>query len=448
MKPEDKSFNEEAAGKQTTLPTRRDFVKTAAVAAASLAAASLVPSARAFSSSARTIKVGLVSPRTGPISAFAAADDFVIAGVRKAIGDSVVVNGVRHPIEIIMKDSQSNPNRAAEVASSLIKSDQVDLLIASYASETVNPVSDQAEINGVPCITSCCPWQAYFFGRGGKPDKGFDWTYHFCWGLEDVIVSYLSMWHGLPTNKVIGGLWGNDGDGNAFADRERGLPPAILANGFKLVDPGRFNPMTNDFSAQISMFKQADAQILTGNLPPSAFSTFWSQAAQQGYRPKICTMAKALLFPSTLDALGDRGNNLTTELWWNPHYPFKSSLTGQSPAEFAAQWEKETGKQWTQPMGFQHSLLEVTIDTLRRTKNIDKPESILEAIRTTKLDTIMGSIQWTGQPVKNICRTPLVGGQWVRTPGKKFMYDLLVVNNENNKRISAQVPMKPVGYAG
>ena len=128
-------------------------------------------------------------------------------------------------------------------------------------------------------------------------------------------------------------------------------------------------------------------------LPPPAFTTFWSQAAQQGFKPKIVTMAKALLFPTTLDALGERGNNLTCELWWTPHFPFKSGLTGQSPAQFAAQWEKETGKQFTEPIGFQHSLFEVTIDTLRRTKNIDKPESILEAIRTTNLDTIMGHIQ-------------------------------------------------------
>ena len=227
MNPENKSPNEEQVVEQKTLPTRRDFVKTAAVAAASLAAGSLVPSARAFTSANRTIKVGWVSPKTGPISAFAAADDFVLAGIRKAIGDGVVVNGVKHPVEFIVKDSRSDPNRAAEVASSLIKSDNVDLIIAAMAPETTNPVADQAELNGTPCITSGTPWQAYFFARGGKPDKGFEWTYHFCWGLEDVTTSYLGMWRSVPTNKVIGALWGNDGDGNAFADPEHGLPPAI-----------------------------------------------------------------------------------------------------------------------------------------------------------------------------------------------------------------------------
>jgi branched-chain amino acid transport system substrate-binding protein len=448
MNPEDKLLKEEAAAEQKTSPTRRDFVKTAAVAAASLAAGSLISSRRSITASAaspRLIKVGWVSPKTGPIAGFAAADDFVLAGVRKAIGDRVVVNGVSHPIEFIVKDSRSDPNRAAEVASSLIKSDNVDLIIAAMAPETTNPVADQAELNGVPCITSGTPWQAYFFGRGGKPDKGFDWTYHFCWGIEDCITSYLGMWNAIPTNRVVGALWGNDGDGNAFADPERGLKPAILKNGFKLIDPGRFDIMTNDFTAQISTFKKAQVEILTGNLPPSAFATFLSQAAQQGFKPKIDTMGKALLFPTTLDSLGELGHNLTCELWWNTHFPFRSSLTGQLPAELAAQWEAQTGKQFTQPIGFQHSLFEVTVDVLRRTKKIDSPESILEAIRTTNLDTIMSRIKF-GQPVKNVCRTPLVGGQWVRTRGKKFMYECLVVNNDNNKLISAQAPMKPIVY--
>jgi len=45
-------------------------------------------------------------------------------------------------------------------------------------------VSDQAEINEVPCITTDCPWQPYFFGRNGVPGEGFENTYHFFWGLE------------------------------------------------------------------------------------------------------------------------------------------------------------------------------------------------------------------------------------------------------------------------
>jgi branched-chain amino acid transport system substrate-binding protein len=425
-------------------PSRRQFMKKTAAAAVVAAAGPSILSTYSHAATGRPIKIGFVSPKTGPLADFAQADDFVLGGIRKLWANGLVVNGVTHPIQIIERDSRSDPNRAAEVTSALIKSDKVDLITTANTPETVNPVSDQAEINGVPCVTSDAPWQPYFFGRGGKPDKGFDWTYHFFWGAEDMIAVFTSMWASIPTNKVVGGLWGNDADGNAFSDPKMGFPPVLAQKGFKLVDPGRFNPMTNDFSAQISAFKKGNVEILTGVLPPPAFSTFWSQAAQQGFKPKIATVAKALLFPAAIDALGGRGAGLSTEVWWTPNHPFKSSLTGQSAAQWCAEYEKVTKRQWTQPIGFKHALFEVIADVLKRVKNIDKPEAIRDAIAATNMDTLVGHVQWTGKPVKNVCRTPLVGGQWVK--GKKYKYDLIVVDNENAKNIPKQGSLKPISY--
>ena len=187
----------------------------------------------------------------------------------------------------------------------------------------------------MPCVTTNCPWQPYFFGRKGDPAKGFTWTYQFFWGLEDVIAAFLALWDGAPTNKVVGGLFPNDADGNAWGDKERGLPPALAAAGYKLLDPGRYQLMNNDFSSQIAAFKAAGAEIVTGNMIPPDFATFWSQAAQQGFKPKIVTIGKALLFPSVINSLGARGNGLTTEIWWTPNHPFKSGLTGQSCKQLA-----------------------------------------------------------------------------------------------------------------
>jgi branched-chain amino acid transport system substrate-binding protein len=37
----------------------------------------------------------------------------------------ITVAGEQHPVEILYRDSQSNPNRAAEVAAQLINNDRV-----------------------------------------------------------------------------------------------------------------------------------------------------------------------------------------------------------------------------------------------------------------------------------------------------------------------------------
>jgi branched-chain amino acid transport system substrate-binding protein len=408
---------------QSRRVSRRAVVKTG-LGALALPLAWRVRPARA---QARPIKIGFVSPRTGPLAGFGEADPFILDQVRAVLANGLQNDGKSYQVQIIAKDSQSNASRASEVASELILGDKVDLIVAAATPDTTNPVADQAEVNEVPCITTNCPWQPYFFGRKGDPKTGFKWTYHFFWGLEDVIGAFLALWDEAPTNKVVGGLFPNDADGNAWGDPKLGLPPALEKAGYKLLDPGRYQVMNNDFTSQISAFKAAGAEIVTGNMIPPDFATFWSQAAQQGFKPKIVTIGKALLFPSVIDSLGPRGNGLTSEIWWTPNHPYKSGLTSQSAAQLTEAYTKASGRPWTQPIGFQHALFEIAIDVLKRAKNPQDSKSILEAIVATDYHSIVGPVKWSGQPVKNVTKTPLVAGQWQRK-GDKF--ELVIAENK------------------
>ncbi|WP_176084656.1 ABC transporter substrate-binding protein [Martelella sp. HB161492] len=402
---------------------RRTFLSGAATL---IAAPAILRHTRAYASEP-TVKLGFVSPRTGPLAGFAEADDYILEGVRQRLEGGIANNGKTYQVEIIVKDSQSNPNRAAEVASDLILDDEVDILLAAATPDTVNPVADQAELNQVPCITTNCPWQPYYFGRGGTPTQGFEYTYHFFWGLEDVINVFLAMWGASGVEKTVGGLFPNDADGNAWGDAKLGLPPALSGAGYTLVDPGRYQPMSNDFTNQINLFKQAGCDIVTGNMIPPDFGTFWSQAAQQGFAPKIVTIGKALLFPSVINGLGARGNGLTCEVWWSPSHPFTSSLTGESAADLADGYTKATGRVWTQPIGYQHALFEVVANVIARAADLDDPMAIIDATVQTNLPTIVGQVNWSDGPVRNVTKTPLVGGQWQMQPDKSF--DLKIVTN-------------------
>src|SRR5690349_6715671 len=401
---------------------RRTLIKTGVGAIAAPAILNVIP----VNAQSRVIKIGHVSPRTGPIAPFGEADPYILEQIQKLVEKGISNGGRTYPVQIISKDSQSSTSRASEVAAELILRDKVDLIVAASTPDTTNPVADQAEVNEVPCVTTDCPWQPYFFGRKGDPAKGFTWTYHFFWGLEDVIAAFLALWNSTRTNKIIGGLFPNDADGNAWGDAERGMPKPLAAAGYRLIDPGRYQPVNNDFTSQISAFKTAGAEIVTGNMIPSDFATSWPQAAQQGFRPKIVTIGKALLFPSVINSLGARGNGLTTEIWRSPNHPFKSGLTGQSAQQLTDAYVGTTRRPWTQPIGFQHALFEVAIDVLKRAKALD-PKAILEAIKTTDYKSIVGAVKWTGQPVKNVTKTPLVAGQWQRKSGK---FELVITTNK------------------
>jgi branched-chain amino acid transport system substrate-binding protein len=408
--------------------SRRSFM-TASTAA--LAMPAVLRFSRAYAAEP-VIKVGLVSPRTGPLAGFAEADDYILGELQKLLAGGIENNGKKVKVEVIAKDSQSTSTRAAEVAESLIKENEIDLLLGQATPDTTNPVADQAEVNEVPCITTNCPWQPYFFGRNGDPAKGFDWTYHFFWGLEDVIAAFLALWEGTDTNKSVGGLFPNDADGNAWGDPERGLPPAFAAAGYKLLDPGRYQVLNDNFTSQIQAFKAANCEIVTGNMIPPDFVTFWSQAAQQGFKPKIVTIGKALLFPQVPESMGDRADGLTSEIWWTPNHPYKSSITGQSARELTDGYVAATKRPWTQPIGYQHALFEVMVDVIKRTEDIDDNKAILDAVTKTDLATIVGPIKWAGQPVKNVSKTPLVAGQWQKTD-KGF--ELVICENKTAPEI-------------
>ena len=417
---------------------RRRLLKSAS---ALVAAPAILRVTRASAQDA-TFKIGFVSPQTGPIAGFGEADGYILEGINKAFAGGIDNNGKKVAVEIITKDSQSNPNRAAEVASELILQDKVNLIVASATPDTTNPVADQAELNEVPCITTNCPWQPYFFGRGGDPAKGFQWTYHFFWGLEDIIANFIGIWDQSGVAKKVGGLFPNDADGNAWGDPKLGLPTPLAAAGFTVTDPGRYQPLNNDFTSQISAFKDAGCEIVTGVMIPPDFATFWSQAAQQGFNPKVATIGKALLFPSSIEALGDRGNGLTTEIWWSPNHPFSSSLTGQSAKELADGYTAATGKPWTQPIGFNHALFEVAADVIKRTADISDPASILDAITKTDINSMVGPVNWKAGPVKNVQKTPLVGGQWQKKDGK---FDLVITTNVQNPNIPVGGELKLLG---
>jgi len=414
--------------------------RTLIQAGGSLAGATVLglPVRRAFAD-AKTLKIGFVSPQTGPLAPFGEADKFTVEQMNKLFAAGIDLHGKKVPVKIVQKDSQSSPNRAGEVANDLILKEKVDLMLVSSTPETANPVSDACELNEIPCISTMVPWQPWFFGRKGDPAKGFAWTYHFFWGLEDVIANFVAGWKSVPTNKKVGGLFPNDGDGNAWGDKKLGFPKPLADAGFTLIDPGRFQNMNNDFSAQIAAFKKEGVEIVTGVVIPPDAKTFLTQAKQQGFHPKVVTLGKALLFPTAIEALG--GDGLSTEVWWTPEHPFSSSLTKQSARQLADSYEATTRKQWTQCIGFVHALFEVAVDVLKRTKDLGNAGSIRDAIAATNVKTVVGEVKWGGAgPFKNVCRTPLVLGQWSK--GTKHKYELAIVNNQAAPSIPSSGKLK------
>lgn len=260
--------------------------------------------------------------------------------------------------------------------------------------------------------------------------------------------NYVALWESLKTNKTAGTLYFDHPVGQAFADPQRGLPAGLNAGGYKIVDGGFFKGDADDFSNQISKFKSDNAQILTGFMAPPQFVTFWNQAAQLGFKPEVATIAAAFLFPSGIEALGDRGDGMTTEIWWTPSMPFKSSLTGESAQQIAAKWESDTGKQWTQPLGYFHAEFEVALEALKQSGDPKDRKAVRHAIQNMNLDTLVGPVNFKDSKIKSVAVTEMAMGQWRRQREGKFTYDLVITANPTAPHIPVQEKTKLLSELG
>lgn len=397
------------------------------------------------------IKLGLVSPETGSLADFAVADKWWVAHAQKALPDGIIGGDKKsHLVEIVVRNSQSDSNRASQVAGDLVNNDNVDLIMVSGTADTANPVADQCEALGTPCISNFHPWQSYFFGRGATPDKPFKWTYAQALGMETSIAGMLDMWSQVPTNKVVGLLWSNNSDGMAWANEQTGMPPALEAAGYTQVQPTLYQPGSEDYTAQISAFKKAGCEIQMGVASPPDFTNFWKQCLQQGYRPKIAGTVKAINTPYVLDTMGPAGYGLFSEVSWHPTYPFKDSLTGMTCRELADEFEAVTGFQWSSMVG-QYAKIEWAVDIFKRTADIDSKDAILEALKATNMETCYGPIDFTApvkmgsqRPVENVYKPPHLAGQWRK--GEKWPFDVFICSNVGGPMVPVQSKLEPMEY--
>jgi len=152
-----------------------------------------------------------------------------------------------------------------------------------------------------------------------------------------------------------------------------------------------------------------------------------------------------LLFPSAVEALGERGHNLSVDVWWNRSYP-SSSLTGQTAAQIVGEYQDKTNQQWTQPLGGLHALWEIAASVLKNSGDPKNKKSVSQAIRNTKLNTTMGLCNFKETKIANVATNIVVGGQWRREKKKLGKYELYVVANAHHPEVPIERSLELIKY--
>ena len=399
------------------------------------------------SGSTKAITIGWIHPLTGPLAGFGAPDNWVISKIMQTTPykNGFKIGGKTYSVTIKSYDTQSSPTRAGDLAKTAILSDGVNLLLASSTPETVNTVASQAETLGTPLICANVPWEPWYINLGGNPLKPTlkpKYVVMYFLGAEHLVKCFIPMWdriHSqLHTNKIVAATFPNDADGNAF---RAVFPPIAKAAGYTFDLSSPYTDGTTNYSSMISQFKSAGADFFTNVPLPPDFATMWKQAAQQGFKPKLATVAKVLLFPTDAYALGPLAYNVATDAWWAPSLPWTSSFTGETCQQMATEFEAATSGQWNSNIS-NYSLFEAAHAALTSVSDPHDKAEVANAIHNVNIQALAGPLNFaSGGPAPGVAITPPVGVQWQK--GTKYPVEMQVVDNTLQPQAKITADLKP-----
>lgn len=363
-----------------------------------------------------TVTVGRVVPLTGPLASFGEGTPYVEQTAIDAVnaGGGVVLDGKRCRLELVYEDSGSNAQQAGEAAQKLIRQG-VDIMIVSNTADTVSPVSAACERAGIACISVDAPASAW--AMGGPYQN----SWHTFFDNEREMLCFLDAWEQVDTNRVIGLITANDGEGVEITTF---ITDFAAAKGYTIVDPGRYSIGAEDYSRFIKVFAQTECDIILGVMNTVDFSAFWSQCMESGYRPKMCTVAKSCLFSSDVEALGAPAHGLITEVWWNRDFPYTSSITGWDCARLADDYLEHFDPSLTvvpPTVGYKHANVEILYDILRRAGSLEL-ETVNKAAAATDLNTVVGHVAFNDDHVSIMS---CVTGQWIMEEDGTFRQEIV-----------------------
>ena len=441
-------------GSESATTTTTGATTTSAAAATTTAAPTTTTSAAATTTSVtaaaeagRPIKLGYVVPITGPLAPFASGAQWAKKHFEDAIADGLVLSdGKKHPFQVVLKDTQSDANRAGGITGDLANADKVDIVLAAGTPDTVNPALAVCEGFGCPMISNWSEWHSFV---SQAPAEGFKWGYTFAFDDVGTFMNFTEVLKQAKTNNVLGLVLANDTDGITAS---KWAPGVFAGAGYKVIATDLYTPGAEDFTQQIATMKKAGCEVMVATMLTPDFTTMWTQAHQQSFRPKVAFGHKGLIFPESVVALGEMGYNLGCAGTWTPRAHFIDSLTGKNCQQIADEYEAFSGQQWSEALIIS-ALFEWTVDIYKRVTDLESKQAVVDAIKTTNFKSILGSIDFTA-PVKDMTRHPhpnccvpvQAAGQWVKATSGKWKVDKLILYTTDPTAVEVEGTLQPLTY--
>ncbi|KAA2252465.1 ABC transporter substrate-binding protein [Solihabitans fulvus] len=375
------------------------------------------------------VLVGVVLPCTGRLRQLGEPLTFVL--------DIVRGQARRRGVSFIVADSRSTPEGARHAVRRLVRDERVSMVLTLGGTQVLPAVARACEELAVPCLSTTLPWQV--FHRARRQPAHF--AHHMCWGLDGIASAFAQLWEAAVGTALVGVVWNDGPQGTALRDPSHGFLPLVASRGHRVLDPGGYREGSVDFGPHVEAFRSAGVDVVTSAATAADLAAFAEAASSRGFRPRLITCSRWLAYPFGAKAAGVA--DIGTVVAWTPRHPYRASLSDHTGEELAADYQRGTGLPWSQPLGLAHALVEVAVHVLTVAHDPTDPDQVVQALRRTRLDTIVGPIDFPAGPIPTVATLPLAGGQWRERAGRT---ELVVVTNADVPAVPTADVVRPASW--
>jgi branched-chain amino acid transport system substrate-binding protein len=340
-------------------------------------AASVLGAPALAQSSSGPLKIGVLLPRSGILAQAGQS-----CARAEAIGASVL-RGLGYSVEILSADTESNTDTARARAEKLIN-DGAHVIIGAFDSGQTGAAAQVCEQRGIPLIANIAA-APQLTEQGYKTFfRNFPTSLDLVRNAFPLMKEVFATTGKAPTKALF--LHANDTFGMANKGAfERLFPDAAMP--FSMLEPIAYDPKAQDLSVEVAKAKASGAELLIVTTRAADAILIVREMVKQRFEPMgIMSPGSSGLYDEQFyKVLGKYSDYATTILPW---YDGKAPLSQQVQAEFVRLFPKDNFEGHAFNIGCTLDALLVAADAHKRAGTTAAP-ALLEALRTTKLDTHM-----------------------------------------------------------
>src|SRR5438128_4166162 len=229
----------------------------------------------------------------------------------------ILINNVKHPVQIVYEDDQSNANLSATLVQKLITSEKAQFILGPYGSSATASDAIVVEKNGVPMVEANGAAQSIF-------NKGYKYTFGVLSPANKYLTGVVDMAATLtPKPTTIAMLAAND---NFSVEVAKAVEDYAPTKGFQVIFTKQYPAAAPEVSGLISQAARLNPDLVmnSGHLAESIANN--KGANQLGLNAKIFAYSVGPSTPDFLKAPGTDANHVFDGSQWTPQVKYKPSF--------------------------------------------------------------------------------------------------------------------------